>query len=57
MDHGDGLPWQPDDVFEWFCKWFCRGEWWEDAGVEAPRIVQVFYILAEKNKRVRKESE
>ena len=51
MGRSDALPWMPDEVFEWFRK----GKWWPDMGVEAPRIVQVFYILAGRNKSVGKE--
>ena len=43
------MPNKPGEVFEWFRK----AAWWSDIGIVS-RMVRVFYMLAEKNKRVGK---
>jgi hypothetical protein len=49
MSRAGVMPTKRDEVFEWF-----RGAvWWPDIEMEVARIVRVFHMLAEKNRKAR----
>ena len=50
MGRAGVMPTKQGEVFEWFRE----AAWWPDMGMEVARMVRVFYMLTEKNKRVGK---